>query len=89
MTSSNAEVALDTDRRTRAKEIVCEILEIELDEVTDSSLFKEDHEADSLLAIEILAALERAFKVTIDQAELSRMVNMDGVYTVLAESLGR
>ncbi|MFC0599928.1 acyl carrier protein [Streptomyces palmae] len=70
------------------KEIVCEILELEEDEVTGESLFREDHGADSLRAIEILASLEKEFKVTIDQAELSRMVNLNGVYEVLAESAG-
>ncbi|MBM0232571.1 acyl carrier protein [Micromonospora sp. STR1_7] len=55
-------------------------------DVTDTSLFKEDHGADSLRAIEILAALEREFDITIDQAELSRMVNLNGVRAVVAEA---
>lgn len=74
--------------KTQAKEIVCEILEIEPDEVTETSLFKEEHDADSLRAIEILAALERTFGVTIDQAELAEMVNLQGVYTVVAKAAG-
>lgn len=69
------------------KELVCGILEIEPDEVTAESLFGEDHDADSLRAIEILAALEKRFKVTIDQAELPRMVNLTGVYEVVGEAL--
>jgi len=75
--------------KIQAKEIVCEILEIEPDEVTDTSLFKEEHQADSLRAIEILAALEREFRITIDQSELARMVNLVGVYEVVTESAGR
>lgn len=71
------------ERRDRIKEIVCEILEIDPDEVTETSLFKEDHDADSLRAIEILASLEREFGVEIDQSELSRMVNLRGVYEVV------
>ncbi|MGW7272439.1 acyl carrier protein [Streptomyces sp. NPDC054864] len=70
------------------KEIVCDILEIEESEVTRTSLFKEDHSADSLRAIEILAALEKKFNVVIDQSELPRMVNIDGVYQVVAEAAG-
>lgn len=77
------------DRAAQIKEIVCDILEIEPAEVTDTSRFKEDHDADSLRAIEILAALEKAFKVTIDQAELPRMTNLRGVYDVVAESADR
>ena len=45
------------------KEIVCDILELEEDEVSTASLFKEDHSADSLRAIEILATLEKEYKI--------------------------
>ncbi|MDG4786417.1 acyl carrier protein [Micromonospora sp. WMMD1102] len=83
MTSTTPTTDID---REQVKEIVCEILEIDADEVTETSLFKEDHGADSLLAIEILAALERNLHVTIDQAELSRMVNLAGVYAVIDEA---
>ncbi|MGX7824504.1 acyl carrier protein [Actinokineospora sp. 24-640] len=75
-------------RLQEIKSIVCEILELEEDEVSETSLFAEDHGADSLRAIEILASLEKAFNVVIDQAELSRMVNLRGVYDVVAESAG-
>lgn len=77
---------LQSERVEAIKEIVCDILEIEEDEVTMTSLFKEDHKADSLRAIEILAALEKKFSVVIDQSELPRMVNIEGVYQVVAEA---
>jgi len=82
-TAENDTVAAD-ERKQKVRDIVCEILEIDAGEVTPTSLFKEDHGADSLRAIEILAALERTFSVTIDQSELSRMVNLDGVYAVVS-----
>lgn len=74
------------EREREIKSIVCDILEIDGAEVTATSLFAEDHGADSLRAIEILAALERTFQVTIDQEELSRMVNLEGVYAVVEEA---
>ena len=76
------------ERMETIKEIVCDILEIEEDEVTEVSLFKENHGADSLRAIEILAALEKEFGTVINQSELPRMVNLKGVYEVVAESAG-
>ncbi|AGP60146.1 acyl carrier protein [Streptomyces rapamycinicus] len=81
--------ALVQERRDDIKEIVCDILEIDPEELTDSSLLKEDHDADSLRAIEILAALEKTFEISIDQAEMSRMVNLDGIYAVVAEASGK
>ncbi|GIL31889.1 acyl carrier protein [Actinocatenispora comari] len=79
-------LTMDAETRTAIKDLVCDILEIEPDEVTETSLFKEDHGADSLRAIEILASLEKRFKVVIDQAELSRMVNLEGIHAVLTEA---
>ncbi|MFI8104309.1 acyl carrier protein [Streptomyces sp. NPDC086023] len=80
---------LGTDRKAQIKEIVCDILELELDEVTETSLFKEEHDADSLRAIEILASLERVFGITLEQSELARMTNLKGVYLVVAEAEGK
>jgi len=73
-------------RQDEIREMVCDILEIDPAEVSETSRFKEDHDADSLRAIEILAALERRFDLVIDQAELARMVNLAGVYEVVAEA---
>ncbi|ANZ39738.1 polyketide-8 synthase acyl carrier protein [Lentzea guizhouensis] len=71
------------DRQEKIKQIVCEILEIDPDEVTETSLFAEDHDADSLRAIEILAALEKQLGILIDQQELVRMVNLRGINAVV------
>lgn len=79
---------IDEQRYARIKEIVCDVLELDEDEVTETSLFKEDHGADSLGAIEILALLEREFTIVIDQADLARMVNLKGVFEVVSESAG-
>ncbi len=70
-------------RNENIKKMVCEILEIEEDVITETGLLKEEHGADSLRAIEILAALERNFKVRIPQDELGRMVNMKGILEVV------
>ncbi|MEV0961433.1 acyl carrier protein [Streptomyces sp. NPDC049910] len=86
MTNVSLTNGLDAARKQEIKEIICDILEIDEDEVTETSLFKEEHDADSLRAIEILAALERTQKVTIGQSELSRMVNLEGVYAVVTEA---
>ena len=67
------------------REIVAEVLELEPEEVSDTSLFMEDHDADSLRAIEILARLEKKYDVEIPQSELPKMVNMTEVYAVLSE----
>jgi acyl carrier protein len=74
--------------RSKVKELVCDILELEPDELSDTSLFVEDHGADSLRAIEILASLEVTFRTTIDQSELERMTTLSGIYEVLGDAIG-
>jgi acyl carrier protein len=71
------------------REMIAEVLEIEPEEITDTSLFVEDHEADSLRAIEILARIEKKYKVEIPQEKLADMINLRAVYDTLAEYTGR
>jgi acyl carrier protein len=80
---------ISDERKKEVTEMICEILEIDPGEISETSLFIEDHGADSLRAIEILARLESAFGVTIDQEELEHMTNLDNVYAVLAEAMSR
>jgi acyl carrier protein len=76
------------DRKQHMRDVVCEILEIDPAEITDDSLFKEDHGADSMGMIEIAAVLEKTYHVRIDDTELVRMVSLSGVYAVVAEAAG-
>lgn len=73
-------------RKQEIRRIVCDTLEIDPDELTENSSFRDDHDADSLRAIEIVAALEEELGIKIDQAELSRMVDLAGVYAVVSEA---
>jgi acyl carrier protein len=72
-----------TDDKKRIKEIVAEILEIAPGEMTETSRFKDDHNADSLRAIEIMATLEKEFSVRIPEEELANMVNLAGIEDVV------
>ena len=75
---------LDQDRRTQElREIVAEVLEVDPEELTDTGDFVEDYEADSLRAIEILARLEKKYRVEIPQSELAGMRTLKGVGEVV------
>lgn len=75
------------DRKSQLRDIVCEILEIDPGQITDDSSFN-DHDADSMGMIEILAVLEKTYNITVDETELIRMVNLSGVYAVVATAAG-
>jgi acyl carrier protein len=70
------------------REIAAEVLEIEPEEITETSSFADDHEADSLRAIEILARIEKKYNVEIPQSDLPKMVNLRAVYDVVAQYAG-
>ena len=68
---------------SKVKEIVCNTLEIEAEDLEFRDDFEEAHGADSLRKIEILAGLEREFKIKMDQAELAKMTDLDAVLGIL------
>ncbi|MFF4145281.1 acyl carrier protein [Streptomyces sp. NPDC001698] len=70
------------------REIVAEVLEVEPEEITETGSFVEEHEADSLRAIEILARIEKKYKIDIPQSELPEMGNLKAVYDVVAKQAG-
>jgi len=77
-----------SNRMDELREVVAEVLEVEPEEITDTSHFINDHEADSLRAIEILARLEKMYKIEIPQTELPKMENLSAVYGVVKQYAG-
>jgi acyl carrier protein len=75
-------------RINELRDIISEVLEVEPEEMTDTSLFVEDHEADSLRAIEILARIEKTYKIEIPQSDLNEVVNLSAVYDVVKRQTG-
>jgi acyl carrier protein len=72
----------------RLRDIVTDVLEIEPGELTDTSSFTDDHDADSLLTIEILARIERDLGVDIPQEELPEMTSLTAVHSIVARYAG-
>jgi acyl carrier protein len=76
-------------RLEELRDIVAEVLEVEPTELTDTGDFVEEYEADSLRAIEILARIEKVYRVEIPQAELAEMRNLTAVHEVLTRYAGQ
>nr|AFV52175.1 acyl-carrier protein [Streptoalloteichus sp. ATCC 53650] len=70
------------------RELVADVLEIEPEELTDTGDFMADYEADSLRAIEILARIDKRYKVEIPQEELPGLSNLKAVHDALARHSG-
>lgn len=74
----------DTDLREQIRDIVAAILEIDIDRIGLTSHFWDELEADSLQGIEILSALERRFRITIEQSALADMRDVQSTSEVVA-----
>lgn len=70
--------------RERLRAIVSEVAEI--DEVPDATPFK-DLGIDSMMAIEIVADVERTYKIKIPEQELEQVVDLDSVVKLVAAKL--
>jgi acyl carrier protein len=77
-----------TDHLQELRELVADVLEVEPEEITDTGLFTEEHDADSLQAIDVLARIEKTYKVDIPQTELPNMGTLQDVYKVVASYAG-
>ncbi len=77
-------------RMAELRDIVAEVLELEPEELTETGDFAEDYQADSLRAIEILARIDKKFKIEIPQSELPQLSNLKAVYdAVVRHSAGQ
>ena len=73
----------DSMRQT-LREIIAEVSEV--DEIPDDTSF-EDLGIDSMMAIEIVAEVERTYKLSIPEDELTEMTNFTRVYELVRRKL--
>jgi acyl carrier protein len=82
-------VTIDAATEAKVRAIVADCLDMEADDIEPTALFTEEYGADSLGAIEMLAGLEKAFGVTIEQSELAKMIHLRAVLDVLSQAEAR
>lgn len=75
----------DDELREKLREIISEVSEV--DEIPDDAMFQ-DLGIDSMMAIEIVADVERTFKLSIPEEELQDLVNLNAVFDKVKKKLG-
>jgi acyl carrier protein len=78
---------IDVTVRDEIREIVADIVEVDADQIGWNSHFWDELKADSLQGIEILSALERKFRITIDQTSLLVMQDVQSTYEVVMAAM--
>ena len=61
------------------KEIVSNVIQVPVQEISDNASFIDDYGMDSLRILEILAEIENKYKITINPEDIKKMVNVSGV----------
>jgi acyl carrier protein len=87
MTVFGPETTLTEDQRSRVKDVVCDVLDIDPAEITLTGSFTEDNGADSMSLVALGASLERVFDIEIEDEKVDQMKNLEGVIAIVGEAL--
>lgn len=77
-------MAAPADLRDKLRAIISEVSEV--DEIPDATPFK-DLGIDSMMAIEIVAEVERTYKMSIPESELQKLTHFEAVYELVKSKL--
>ncbi len=67
------------------KALISEIVEIEEEKITPEASFVEDLGMDSMMALEIMAATEKKYKLKIPEENLTKMTNLSQVIKIISQ----
>ena len=70
----------------KVRDIILEVIDIEREKITPEASLRDDLNADSLASVEIVMALEDAFKIEIDE-QLARSLNTVGELIAAIETM--
>lgn len=73
--------------RLEVKKLVAEITERTPEEISDSALFIEDLGIDSLMAIEMLVAMDKKYKIHIPEEEFGNIKNVNDAVAVVLKHM--
>jgi len=69
------------------REIIAKIVEIDPDKITLEASFVEDLGMDSMMALEILAAMEKKYKIQVPEEKLGKLKNLKETINLTKEYL--
>jgi len=71
------------EMKAKIKTIVSEILEVPQDKLSDEARFFEDLNVDSMMALEIVASIEKKLKIVIPEEEIPKLRSLKNVFESL------
>ena len=82
MTMAQKQATADAIRQ-KVRELVAEITERSPEEIADTALFTEDLGIDSLMAIEMLVAVDKKYKIHIPEEEFGKIKNVNDAVEIV------
>ena len=73
--------------RVEVKKLVAEITERTPEEISDAALFIDDLGIDSLMAIEMLVAMDKKYKIHIPEEEFGKIKNVNDAVAVVLKHM--
>ena len=74
--------------RAEVKRLIAEVTEREPEEITDTALFAEELGVDSLMAMEVMVAVDKKYKINIPEDEFATIKNVDDTVAVVQRHMG-
>jgi acyl carrier protein len=65
------------DVRGEIRRLVAEVTELELDEIRDDADYQEELDMDSLMAMEVMVAVDKKFRIEVPEEEFLALKNID------------
>ena len=80
--------AIKTDEiRAEIKRLIAEVTERTPDEVSDTAHFTDELGVDSLMAMEVMVAVDKKYKINIPEEEFTKLQNVDQTVEVVERHL--
>lgn len=70
------------------RSVVADVLDIDEEEITEDANFVTDLGVDSLMALEVMVALEKKYKIKLSEQELRQITCLRNVYELLKAKRG-
>jgi len=71
------------------RDLVAEILEVEPQTIDGAARFVQDLGMDSMMALEILAGIEKKYRIAIPEESLPKFTSMNATVQIVKDILGR
>ena len=71
------------DVREEIRRLVADVTELELDEIRDDADYQEELDMDSLMAMEVMVAVDKKFRIEVPEEEFLSLKNIDQTVSVV------